>query len=213
MQSDLFGGQDDGHHLPQGAKVLRGFALPFYADIAVALDAVTRQAPFRNMTTPGGHRMSVAMTNCGALGWVSGPSGYSYSARDPDTGLAWPEMPQVFWALALSAASDAGYPFFTPDACLINQYLPGTKLSLHQDKDEADFDHPIVSVSLGLSGVFQFGGKARRDPLQLIEMVHGDVLVWGGPSRLFYHGVKPIKEGHHPALGAQRINLTFRKAN
>lgn len=156
--------------------------------------------------------MSVAMTNCGALGWTSDRRGYRYSPLDPDTGRNWPAMPDVFLEFARSAAEAAGFPNFTPDACLINRYEPGTRLSLHQDKDELDFSAPIVSVSLGIDAVFLFGGSERSDKARRVPLAHGDVAVWGGVDRLRYHGVLPLKEAHHPMLGACRINLTFRKA-
>jgi alkylated DNA repair protein (DNA oxidative demethylase) len=164
------------------------------------------------MITPGGYRMSVAMTNCGPLGWVSDKTGYRYDVIDPVSGLKWPPMPESFLRLATAAASEAGFPGFAPDACLINRYEPGAKLSLHQDKDEQDFDQPIVSVSLGIPAVFLFGGLKRADKTMRISVTHGDVVVWGGPARLRYHGVMPLKESDHPLLGPQRINLTFRKA-
>jgi alkylated DNA repair protein (DNA oxidative demethylase) len=164
------------------------------------------------MTTPNGLRMSVAMTNCGSAGWVSGPNGYRYAHVDPHSGLAWLPMPQVYLDLAATAAAAAGFGGFTPDACLINRYAPGTRLSLHQDKDERDFSAPIVSVSLGLPAVFLFGGASRRERPHRIPLAHGDVVVWGGLARLRYHGVLPLKEAVHPVLGRQRINLTFRKA-
>jgi DNA oxidative demethylase len=156
--------------------------------------------------------MSVAMTNCGDAGWVTDRAGYRYDARDPATGLRWPAMPPVLLELATQAAADAGFAGFVPDACLINRYEPGSRLSLHQDKDELDFDAPIVSVSLGLQAVFLFGGERRSDRTRPISLTHGDVVVWGGPTRLRYHGVRPLKDGEHPMLGRQRINLTFRKA-
>lgn len=212
MQPDLFGDSDIQPKLPRGAVLLREFALPVFAGLDRDISTIVKAAPFRHMKTPGGHTMSVAMTNCGEFGWVSDKSGYHYVPNDPLTKKPWPQMPEAFLSLALAAAATAGYPFFSPDACLVNQYLAGTKLSLHQDKDETDFAHPIVSVSLGLSAIFQFGGKTRRDPIQTIQMNHTDVFVWGGPSRLNFHGIRPIKDGLHASLGAQRINLTFRKS-
>jgi alkylated DNA repair protein (DNA oxidative demethylase) len=164
------------------------------------------------MVTPGGFRMSVAMTNCGAVGWVTDRSGYRYSPVDPESGSPWPAMPGPFRRLAHDAAAQARFGTFEPDACLINRYEPGAKLSLHQDKDERDYGAPIVSVSLGLPATFLFGGLSRRDPQMKIPLAHGDVVVWGGRARLAYHGVSPLKAGHHPTLGACRINLTFRKA-
>ena len=198
--------------LAEGAAVLRGFALEGEADLLGDLAAVTAAAGFRHMVTPGGYRMSVAMTNCGPLGWVSDRSGYRYVPMDPLTGQPWPAMPVSFTALAKKAAEECGFAGFDPDACLVNQYAPGAKLSLHQDRDERDFSAPIVSVSLGLPAVFQFGGLRRRDALRRVPLHHGDVVVWGGPARLVYHGVLPLKEGTHPAMGARRVNLTFRRA-
>lgn len=198
--------------LAPGAVVLRGFAALTEKALLAALDGVTARAPFRNMTTPGGFRMSVAMTNCGHLGWVSDRTGYRYDAIDPQTGLPWPEMPRAFVELAASAAAEASFPNYAPDACLVNCYLPGCKLSLHQDKDERDYSQPIVSVSLGIPAVFLFGGLSRSDKAARVNLLHGDVVVWGGPSRLRYHGVLPLKEASHPWIGNRRINLTFRKA-
>jgi alkylated DNA repair protein (DNA oxidative demethylase) len=177
-----------------------------------ALGSVTAQAPFRHMITPGGYRMSVAMTNCGPWGWVSDRTGYRYSAVDPKSGRDWPRFPASFLRLATGAATAAGFAAFMPDACLVNRYLPGSKLSLHQDRDERDYDAPIVSVSLGLPATFLFGGSKRSDKIRRLPLAHGDVVVWGGPDRLRYHGVAPLKEGTHPLLGTQRVNLTFRKA-
>jgi alkylated DNA repair protein (DNA oxidative demethylase) len=171
-----------------------------------------QQAPFRHMVTPGGFRMPVAMTNCGALGWVSDPTGYRYDRVDPESGRPWPPMPKAFLQLAAAAADRAGFAGFLPDACLVNRYLPGTKLTLHQDRDERDFRQPIVSVSLGIPATFLFGGLKPPDPATRVHLVHGDVVVWGGPARLRYHGVLRLKEDYHPLLGRHRINLTFRKA-
>ena len=198
--------------LAEGATILRGFALPDETPIVAALREITSAAPFRNMVTPGGYRMSVAMTNCGALGWISDRIGYRYQPIDPESGETWPAMPPVFSSLAARAATEAGYPEFRPDGCLINQYEPGAKLSLHQDKDERDFAQPIVSVSLGIPAVFLFGGLKRSDKTQRIPLTHGDVVVWGGPSRLRYHGVLSLKEDVHSLFGNRRVNLTFRKA-
>jgi alkylated DNA repair protein (DNA oxidative demethylase) len=195
-----------------GAFVLRGFALPVQTGLLDALREVTAAAPFRNMVTPGGYRMSVAMTNCGALGWVTDGSGYRYDAVDPESRKKWPAMPAAFRELAERAAAEAGFREFRPDACLINRYEPEAKLSLHQDKDERDFTQPIVSVSLGIPAVFLFGGFARGDKTQRVAVEHGDVVVWGGPARLRYHGVMTLKEDEHPLLGRMRVNLTFRKA-
>jgi alkylated DNA repair protein (DNA oxidative demethylase) len=198
--------------IAQGAVLLRCYALPFATDILASLEAVAAQAPFRHMTTPWGAVMSVAMTNCGDAGWLTDRTGYRYDRIDPESGLSWPTMPDCFQDLATGAANDAGYPGFVPDACLINRYEPGTRLTLHQDKNERDYAHPIVSVSLGLPATFQFGGLRRSDAVRKIPLRHGDVAVWGGPARLNYHGVAELKEGEHPALGRVRINLTFRRA-
>jgi alkylated DNA repair protein (DNA oxidative demethylase) len=199
-------------HLEDGAFLLRGFALSEENAVLQAVQEVTAVSPFRHMVTPGGYRMSVAMTNCGVLGWVTDRSGYRYDPRDPETGKPWPSMPAAFLRLAQTAAEDARFPNFSPDACLINRYEPGAKLSLHQDKDERDFAAPIVSVSLGIPATFLFGGLQRSDKTQRVLLEHGDVVVWGGPARLRYHGVLPLKPAHHPAFGAYRVNLTFRKA-
>lgn len=192
--------------------LLRGFALPQVHELLEVLPVIESRSPFRHMVTKGGHRMSVAMTNCGRLGWVSDRRGYRYDPNDPETGAAWPSMPPVFSTLAREAALAAGFENFAPDACIVNRYEPGTRLSLHQDRDECDFAQPIVSVSLGAPAIFLFGGATRSDPQQRVPLLHGDVVVWGGPSRLFFHGVAPLKPDHSTSLGAQRINLTFRKA-
>jgi len=212
MTLSLFSRVGSKEDLGEGAVVLRGFALAHEAALLTALREVTTAAPFRHMITPGGFRMSVAMTNCGALGWVTDRSGYRYDAVDPESGRKWPPMPAAFLSLATSAAAEAGFPAFTPDACLVNRYEPGAKLSLHQDKDERDYKAPIVSVSLGLPAIFQFGGLQRTDKTARVPVEHGDVVVWGGPARLRYHGVLALKPGQHPLLGACRVNLTFRKA-
>ena len=198
--------------LEPGATVLRGFALEKAADLLQAVQQITVQAPFRHLITPGGLRMSVAMTNCGQLGWVSDRQGYRYDLTDPDSGQPWPAMPALFATLALDAAAAAGFPGFAPDACLINRYAPGSRLSLHQDRDEGNHAHPIVSVSLGIPAVFLWGGARRADKARRIALMHGDVVVWGGPARLRFHGVLPLPEGTHLLTGAHRINLTFRKA-
>lgn len=198
--------------LGAGAIILRKFALADEAAILSALKNVTARAPFRHMITPGGSKMSVAMTNCGPLGWVTDRTGYRYDALDPLTGKPWPLMPEPFLRLATGAAAKGGFKKFVPDACLINRYEPGAKLSLHQDKDEQDFTQPIVSVSLGLPATFLLGGLDRADKAICVKLTHGDVVVWGGPARLRYHGIAPLKEGRHPRLGVYRVNLTFRRA-
>jgi DNA oxidative demethylase len=197
--------------LCEGAMVLRGFAAADAPTLMEALRQAEAVSPFRHMVTPGGYRMSVAMTNCGQAGWVSDASGYRYDAMDPDTGSRWPPISAVFERLAVEAAGAAGFPDFAPDVCLINRYEPGAKLSLHQDKDERDFSAPIVSVSLGLPAVFLFGGIRRSDRPRRIRLESGDVVVWGGPARKVYHGVAPLADGEHPLTGRCRINLTFRK--
>jgi alkylated DNA repair protein (DNA oxidative demethylase) len=198
--------------IAEGAILLRGAALPFEKELLAALGEVTAQSPFRRMVTPGGFTMSVAMTNCGAAGWVTDRTGYRYDRNDPETGRPWPPMPNSFFKLAVEAATRAGYPDFRPDACLINRYGPGALLSLHQDKNERDFANPIVSVSLGLPVTFQFGGLKRNDPVKKFALRHGDVAVWGGPSRLCYQGVSELRDGIHETVGRIRMNLTFRGA-
>lgn len=192
--------------------------LPEYAaaaagELLVTIGDVAAEAPFRRMETPGGYRMSVAMTNCGEWGWVTDRAGYRYEREDPVSGRRWPAMPAALVALAQGAAAEAGFAGFDPDACLINRYEAGAKMSPHQDRDERDFSQPIVSVSLGLPAVFLLGGWKRNDPLRRLRLEHGDVIVWGGPARLRFHGVMPVKAGAHPLTGACRINLTFRRAH
>ena len=216
MTTDLFEGVADigppREAMAEGAVLLRGFAKPMESELIAALREITAQAPFRRMFTPGGHQMSVAMTNCGDAGWVTDRSGYRYDGVDPECGKAWPAMPDSFRELARRAADEGGFDGFAPDACLINRYEPGARMFLHQDKDEEDFGAPIVSVSLGLPAVFMFGGIKRSDKPKRFRLEHGDIAVWGGASRLFFHGVAPLAEGEHALLGRQRINLTFRKA-
>ena len=214
MTFDLFAAEPprlDDETLDPGAVVLRGFAAAREAALKRDLAGVTAAAPFRHLITPGGFRMSVAMTNCGELGWVSDRRGYRYDPVDPESGERWPPMPESFRTLAADAAARAGYDGFAPDGCLINRYAPGARLSMHQDRDEKDLRAPIVSVSLGVPAVFLWGGDARGDKARRVALQHGDVVVWGGPSRLRFHGVLALKEGEHPFAGALRINLTFRK--
>lgn len=195
------------------ACVLRGFALPSAQELLSAIERIEHAAPFRHMATPGGFVMSVAITNCGALGWTSDDRGYRYTAKDPRTGWPWPAMPEAFARLARQAAEAAGFEGFAPDACLINRYTPpGARLSLHQDKDERDHTAPIVSVSLGMDATFLFGGHKRSDRPARLPLRHGDVVVWGAEDRLRYHGLAPLKDEPHPVLGSRRINLTFRRA-
>ncbi|MGY4594003.1 alkylated DNA repair protein (DNA oxidative demethylase) [Bradyrhizobium sp. GM22.5] len=197
--------------IADGAVLLRGFVKPIESELIDAVRAIVAQSPFRRMTTPGGHLMSVAMTNCGERGWITDHTGYRYDPVDPRTGAPWPAMPPVLRDLARRAAEQGGFTGFAPDACLVNRYEPGTRLSLHQDKDELDYSAPIVSVSLGLPATFLFGGMARSDKPRRYRLVHGDVVAWGGPSRLAYHGVAPLADGEHALLGRKRVNLTFRR--
>jgi alkylated DNA repair protein (DNA oxidative demethylase) len=208
---DLF---DPREHVVIGerAVLMRGRALAVDAALLAAIDAIAACAPFRRMVTPRGFEMSVAMTNCGRVGWVTDRTGYRYAPLDPSTGRPWPSLPDVFTALAHDAAAEAGFADFAPDACLVNCYEPGARLSLHQDKDEQDYRHPVVSVSLGLPATFQFGGLKRSDRPVKMSLAHGDVVVWGGPSRLVFHGVLALEDGDHPLAGRRRFNLTFRKA-
>jgi alkylated DNA repair protein (DNA oxidative demethylase) len=213
--ADLFAGVSSGARpepLAEGAVVLRGFARCETAALLAAVQRVAAAAPFRNMITPGGLRMSVAMTNCGRAGWVTDRRGYCYEPADPLTGRVWPAIPVSFRELAVGAADAAGFAGFEPDACLVNRYEPGTRLSLHRDENERDLTAPIVSVSLGLPAVFLFGGLSRGDRPRRIPLESGDVVVWGGPARLTYHGVAPLADGEHPLTGRCRINLTLRRA-
>jgi DNA oxidative demethylase len=197
--------------LEEGALLLRGFVTASAPALLEEVARIAQSAPFRHLVTPGGHTMSVAMTNCGRVGWVSDRTGYRYDPIDPGTGAPWPAIPAVFLDLAVRAAAEAGFPNYDPDACLINRYVAGAKLGLHQDRDEKDAWAPIVSVSLGLPAVFLWGGKRRADPVRRLLLESGDVVVWGGPARFVYHGVGPLKPGEHPLTGAARVNLTFRK--
>lgn len=210
----LFGDatQSSREQLGRHAWLLRGFALAQADELLTAIARIRAQSPFRQMRTPGGFTMSVALSNCGALGWTSDANGYRYTPRDPLTGRAWPPLPLPLLSLAAQAAEAAGFPGFVPDACLLNRYPPGSRLSLHQDRNERDFSAPIVSVSLGMGAVFLFGGHARNDKAARIPLLHGDVAVWGGEDRLRYHGILPLKDQPHPATGSLRYNLTFRKA-
>ncbi len=211
--SDLFASQQHGVRtvLSTQACVLHGFALGKVDVLLPDIERIEAVAPFRHLVTRRGHVMQVAMTNCGSVGWLSDRRGYRYDARDPQTGEPWPSLPGAFLRLARDAAGEAGFDAYVPDACLINRYAPGTRLSLHQDRDEDDRVAPIVSVSLGLPATFLFGGFARTDPTVRVPLLHGDVVVWGGGDRMRFHGVLPVKPGRHEVLGEQRINLTFRK--
>lgn len=210
----LFDSDSLGHsreQLEAGASLLRGFASSSAPKLLEEVDRIGQISPFRHLVVPGGHTMSVAMTNCGRVGWVSDRTGYRYDPADPETGMRWPAMPGVFAEIAVTAASEAGFPNYDPDACLINRYITGAKLGLHQDRDENDPVAPIVSVSLGLPAKFLWGGRRRADPVRRLPLESGDVVVWGGPARFVYHGVAPLKDGLHSLTGAVRINLTFRK--
>jgi DNA oxidative demethylase len=198
--------------LTEGAILLRQFATPQAALLMAELERIISAAPLRHMITPGGFKMSVSMTNCGVAGWVTDRRGYRYTTHDPLTNQSWPPMPSLFSRLANEAAEEADFANFHPDACLVNRYEPGARMTLHQDRNEHDFSAPIVSVSLGLSAVFLFGGLDRKDKAQRIPLHSGDVVVWGGPSRLFFHGINPLKDGDHPLTGRCRYNLTFRLA-
>jgi alkylated DNA repair protein (DNA oxidative demethylase) len=215
LTADLFDSlaeaQPSREGIADGAVLLRGFAKPIEHELIAAVRAITVQSSFRQMTTPSGYQMSVAMTNCGERGWITDQTGYRYDPIDPLSEKPWPAMPPIFRDLARRAAEEGGFAGFAPDACLVNRYEPGTRLSLHQDKDELDLSAPIVSVSLGLPAIFLFGGMARSDKPRRFRLVHGDVVVWGGVTRLAYHGVAPLADGEHALLGRQRINLTFRK--
>jgi alkylated DNA repair protein (DNA oxidative demethylase) len=213
---DLFGADERGgiaaYDLAPGARLLRGFACGVDDELRAAVAAIAAFAPFRHMRTPGGFRMSVAMTNCGSYGWVASEQGYRYAESDPLTAAAWPAIPSGVLELARNAAAATDFADFKPDACLVNRYEPGARLTLHQDKDERDLRHPIVSVSLGVPAVFLFGGLKRSERSLRLELTHGDVVVWGGPSRLRYHGVAPLKAARHGFAGDARINLTLRRA-
>ncbi|ROM34060.1 alpha-ketoglutarate-dependent dioxygenase AlkB [Pseudomonas poae] len=217
MTADLFA--DDALQQPKGREqigaesyVLKGYALPWIDRLLPELRRILAQSPFRKMVTPGGFTMSAALSSCGELGWTTDRAGYRYSPVDPRTQTPWPAMPELLRELAALAALEAGFHDFAPDACLINRYVPGAKMSLHQDKNERHYSAPVVSVSLGLPAIFLFGGHERSDKAQKVSLFHGDVVVWGGVDRLRFHGVMPIKEGVHPVMGPQRINLTFRTA-
>jgi len=198
--------------LADGAVLLRGFATPEATAVMETLQDILLAAPFRHMVTPGGFRMSVAMTNCGRAGWITDRRGYRYDPVDPTTGRPWPPLPGLFRQLATRAAAEAGFAGFEPDACLVNRYEPGARLSLHQDKNERDLAAPIVSVSLGLPATFLFGGLRRTDRPHRIRLESGDIAVWGGPARLAFHGVESLADGEDRLTGRCRINLTFRQA-
>lgn len=207
MQLSLLPTERSAQVLHEGLTLLPGFVDT--AALRAAIDHLVQQSPLRQMTVPSGRRMAVAMSNCGSLGWTSDARGYRYSAIDPLTGRLWPQMPERFLALAQEAAAKAGFVGFNPDVCLINRYLVGTQLGLHRDSDEADHAHPIVSVSIGASARFLWGGLKRSDPVRHLALHDGDVVVWGGAARLTYHGVAPLRSVDAHAM---RLNLTFRRA-
>ncbi len=212
MTADLFADQTLlEEEFQPGAFLLRGFVTSSNSQLTAQLQVILAEASLRHMRTPGGFLMSVGMSNCGAHGWVTDRRGYRYDPQDPESGRPWPPMPAPWRDLARGAAARCGFAHFEPDACLINRYAPGARMSLHQDKNERDFTQPIVSVSIGLPAVFQFGGALRSDKALRVPLAHGDVVVWGGPARLRFHGVLPLKDGQHPVFGSQRINLTFRR--
>lgn len=198
--------------LAEDAYLLPGLALADAPELHRALLSIAAQSNFRHLVTPGGHRMSVAMTNCGSVGWTTTERGYVYAPKDPATGRAWPPIPPLFETLGQRATQLAGFAPLRANACVVNRYEPGTRLTLHQDKDEQDLTQPIVSVSLGLPAVFLLGGFERSAPTLRRRLEHGDVVVWGGASRLRFHGVLPIEPGSHPVCGPYRYNLTFRAA-
>jgi alkylated DNA repair protein (DNA oxidative demethylase) len=209
---DLFEASESDRLARAGLTYLPGLALPLEQALLAEIGRIAAAAPFRLMLTPGGQRMSAAMTNCGEVGWITDRNGYRYDPLDPETGRPWPPLPACFSQLAERAALDAGFGPFHPDVCLINRYEPGARMSLHQDRDERDFSSPIVSVSLGLGATFLFGGLRRADRPYRLPLAHGDVVVWGGENRLAYHGVAPVAYGCHPIVGRMRLNLTMRKA-
>ncbi|MGH8201953.1 MAG: DNA oxidative demethylase AlkB [Steroidobacteraceae bacterium] len=212
LTPDLFDASGADRAGKLGLTYLPGFALPCEEELLAELKRIAAAAPFRHMLTPGGQRMSVAMTNSGEAGWVTDRKGYRYDRLDPESLRPWPPLPESFVRLAALAAAEAGFNGFRPDVCLINRYELGARMSLHQDRDERDLAAPIVSVSLGLGATFLFGGLKRSDRPHRLPVVHGDVLVWGGANRLAYHGVTPLADGHHPTVGRVRFNLTMRKA-
>lgn len=213
MKGDLFAAETPFCRLGPGTVLLPGFALERAASLLAGIVRVLAVAALRQMRTPGGRPLSVTMSNCGEFGWVSDAGGYRYQRTDPLNGAPWPAMPEGFRELAGLAAARAGFPDFSPQACLINSYLPGARMGLHQDRDERDLTAPIVSVSLGLPAEFLLGGLLRGERTARLPLAHGDVLVWGGPDRLRFHGVRPLAAGNHPEVGARRFNLTFRRVS
>ncbi len=194
------------------AIILKGFVRAKANQLVKDAELISQQSPFRTMTTPGGGKMSVAITNCGHCGWLSDEHGYRYQQIDPVTHRSWPEMPQSFLKICAAATKAASFAEFMPDACLLNKYQADAKMGLHNDNDEHDLTAPIVSVSLGLDAVFLFGGKTRQSPTRKYLLSHGDVVVFGGQSRLNFHGISLIKPTYiSDDLTDHRLNLTFRK--
>lgn len=198
--------------LAEGAMVLRRFATPVVVALMEGVEAVVAQSPLRRLIVPNGRPMRIEMTNCGLVGWVNIDGRYRYSRVDPLTGRSWPGMPATFRRIAGAAASAAGYPDFQPAVCIINRYAVGADLQMHQDRDDTQDRQPVVSVSLGLPAIFHFGGQGRGEKPLTIPLDDGDVVVWGGASRMHRHGVAPVAPGVHPRTGAYRYNLTFRTA-
>ncbi len=219
MTQDLFQTANNGESWQENIRddvvVLRQYANKQAAEILKEVELITAVAPFRKMKTPSGLSMSAELTSCGKYGWISDQQGYRYSKSDPLNNNAWPKLPELFFKFGREAAKKAGFSDFKPDVCMINRYAPASKMSLHQDRNERDFSEkaPIVSLSLGVPANFYFGGLERSDPTIKIPLIHGDVVVWGGKSRLCFHGVGVIKDDYHPMLGNFRINLTFRKVD
>jgi alkylated DNA repair protein (DNA oxidative demethylase) len=204
--------RDRAEPIAEGAMVLPGFAASETKALMKAIDHIAAEAPFRHMITPGGFRMSVAMTNCGRAGWITDRRGYRYTKADPLSRQVWPALPAIFQGLATRAAAEAGFAGFAPDACLVNRYEPGARMTLHQDKNERDFTQPIVSISLGLPATFLFGGLRRSDRPRRLILESGDVVVWGGAARLAFHGIDKLAAGEDEVCGPYRFNLTLRKA-
>jgi DNA oxidative demethylase len=215
MMNDLFDTKDAAQgwseSLGDGTTFFRSMIVDEAPAILEHIDRISELAPLRHLVTPGGKKMSVAMSNCGALGWVSDHAGYRYQRHDPLTSKPWPAMPALFLVLAQRAAALAGYDNFQPNVCLINRYGIGARMGLHQDRDERDLSAPIVSFSLGLPAKFIWGGLQRTGQTRRFMVEHGDVLVWGGPDRLRFHGVAPLPPGRHPLTGEVRFNITFRQ--
>jgi len=190
-----------------GATLMRGLAQAQDGEFLEAMQGVLSAAPLHHATTPTGLPMGVMVSDCGT------PEAFRrrWDPANPAVRQMWPPMPRALLDFSLRCAVRAGFPLFRPDTCHVNRYQAGTKLGLHQDRHECDMSQPIVSVSFGLECVFLLGGLERTDSPKRILLEHGDVIVWGGPSRMRFHGVQPLKPGHHPLTGPYRYNLTFRK--